>query len=107
MEIQTRELLKKKLVPEYAINLLHLHGVAHVQDLENFGDEDIEHIEKCVRDGSFGKMVDFSSREIRMKYLGIDFLDLTEFSFRFLDMKKLKSIGPALLAEKEKARNQG
>lgn len=78
MDPKTKDFLKGLLLPEYAILLLELYGVGQIQDLKEFGEDDIETIE-----------------EIRIKYLGIDFSDLADFSFRILDKKKLRTISAA------------
>lgn len=47
-----------------------------VSDLKDFGDEEIQSIEDSVKDGTFGGLVDFESKAVRMKYLGIDLQNL-------------------------------
>lgn len=99
MDGKTKAFLEGQLIPSYAILLLELYGIVHIEDLKQIGEDEIKSIEESVRDGSFGALVDMESKSVRVKYLGIDLQNLQRFSFRMLDLKKLKAIGVSAAAQ--------
>lgn len=65
-----------------------------LKDLREFSSEDVDEIIQFVRSGSFGG-IELASRLVKMKYLGGEYPDLTLFTFKPMDRKKLNRIGEA------------
>lgn len=95
MDEKTKGFLKTKLIPDHVCLLLELYGIVYLQDLEAWDETDIQEIEKSIRDGTFSSQVDFNFKSNRVKYLGLDMADISKFSFRPFDKKKLMVLGAA------------
>lgn len=76
-------------IPAYLCELLSLMGVVSLRDLLEIDEDFVDDIETQVRAGNFASQVDFSSRQNRMKYFGIDLPSTDTFRLRPLDRKKL------------------
>lgn len=86
-----RNLLVANELPDYVLLLLGLYGVRTLKDLKEFSSEDVDEIIQLVRSRSFGG-IELSSRLVKMKYLGGEYPDLTLFTFKPMDKKKLNRI---------------
>lgn len=105
------EFLNENLIPRHVALLLELHGVTFIQDLYEFGEEDVKAIEESVRGGSIGS-VDFNVNSNCAKFLGSENVDYKIYSFRHLDRKKLLLLSSAAktkgaeIIDREKKRKQ-
>lgn len=73
----------------YIAELLSIYGYNCLDDIANINDEDIEDIEKQIRDGNFNGVVDISFKVNRPKYFGSESLVHSQFSFAKLTKKKV------------------
>lgn len=82
-------------IPRYNQRLLELAGVVGVSDLIDIDEDFLQSIEQQVRIGAFQFQVDFTSKQNRMEYFGIDYAQLDQFSFRLMDRTKLLKVSEA------------
>lgn len=101
-----KEFFTENYIPEHCQNLLKLYGIGSVQDLEAFVEEDIDSLEKCVRDGYFQGEVDFTSKATRISHFGADVVDVKNFRMRPLDRKKLLMLSAAAVKALEAQANE-
>lgn len=102
MEENLRKFLKEKNIPETVQNLLELYGINALDDLKIFDEETIAEVELAVRENEFSSRVDFSSKQMRIKYLGFDATVPEVFKFRPMEKKKLLNLQAAAKIQLEK-----
>lgn len=102
MDKPTKTFLKSLGIPEYCANLLELYGILSMKDIseqmiESETTSMVQEIEDWVRstDGGCSSMVDLNSKDIRLTYLGHNFTTVSNFRFKPIDSKKLKSLKQA------------
>lgn len=93
MDKKSKEFLKSFFIPDYVVSLLELYGFSCLVDLESIDANTIQDIEQHVREGLFQSLVDFASKQTREKYLGFNVLNVTCYSIKPMDKKKLLSVG--------------
>lgn len=93
MEPSLKRFYDNNFIPEHIRLVLGLHGVIYLRDLSDFGLEDIQEIEQNIQSGGYGDKVDFKSKVNRLKYLGMDIVEIEKFHFTSIDKKRLKAIG--------------
>lgn len=106
MDKNTKNFLMELNITNHVSLLLELYGVAFLEDLRSFDDNDIESIERNVRQGEFSNQVDFDSKQNRIKYLGFDLANWKDFTFRPIDKKKLSKLGDAASKKLESLRSK-
>lgn len=91
-------------IPKHIGNLLELCGVSCIADIAELCEDDLNDFEQLVRQDLLKNQVDLTTPKSRIKYFGIDLLDIAEFSFRPFDRKKLLKLP---LAAKSKLEADG
>lgn len=86
------DFFKANSTPEHIKNILKLAGVTGLADFEEINEEFVSEIEEQVRKSGFKSIVDLTSRQKQILYLGIEVVDIGQFSFRLLDRKKLLAL---------------
>lgn len=82
-------------IPKHIQRLLELAGVTCVADIVDINEEFLREVEQQVRTGSFQFQVDLTSKENRLKYFGVDYSQLDQFSFRLMERTKLLKLSEA------------
>lgn len=93
MDEKSKKFIKSYFVPDYAVLLLELYGFSCLTDLESIDQNIIQDIEHHVRTGLFQSLVDFACKNAREKYLGFNVLDVSCYSIKPMDKKKLLLVG--------------
>lgn len=91
--------LKTQKIPDHVSHLLELAGASYLEDLLCINEDFLEAIEQQIRQDGFKAQVDFSSKQNRLKYFGIDMFDVSSFSFRLMDRAKLLRLPTAVQSE--------
>lgn len=89
------EFLDSQRIPKHLQEILKLAGVFCVVDILEVDEELIDDIEHQVREGGFKSQVNLESRQAKMKYFGVDSINLENFTLRPLDRKKLLKLPAA------------
>lgn len=82
-------------IPKHLQETIKLAGIFCMADLLELDEELIDDIEHQVREGGFESQVNLGSRQAKMKYFGVDSINLESFTFRPLDRKKLLKLPTA------------
>lgn len=95
MDVATRLFLQENLIPSHVSLLLEFYGVAFMQDLNEFGKDDVKAIEDFVRSGLISSETNLNQESDRLKFLGSEQADFKRFSFRPLERSKLLKLSNA------------
>lgn len=74
-------------------------GVSGLIDID---EEFLQAIEQQVRIEAIQFQVDFTSKQNRMEYFGIDYAQLDQFSLRLMDRTKLLKVSERILKQRDK-----
>lgn len=99
MEQITKSFLESLGIPRNIWLLMDLYGLRTLSDLTSLDGDMVKDIEASVGNESFAAMVDWSSKEERMKYLGYDCKHLPAFKFKPFDLRKLMVVASAATDE--------
>jgi hypothetical protein len=96
MEEAAIDMLNELTVPNHLQLLLSIYGVTYVEDLIEFGGEEIDGLEAAIQEGRFDSFADFTSSQNRIKYFGSDISETKQFTLAKQDRDTLMAISGAV-----------